>query len=88
MKKYLGKDFIENKFTSLDGKVIHTLTEVSDSPNPFQLRASAKGLEIQGALEKVLDSQKDLQDFAELIAAGWENRQRLRKQILTTPSGH
>lgn len=74
--------FKKSKYDALDGKV--TVSFASDGN--FMLKASKMGLEFVG--EFLLQDEKELQQFAQLVSLAWTERLKLKPKFYKTLSGH
>jgi hypothetical protein len=77
-KTFFGKEFHLSKFDSFDGKTKIAWTMAGDGD--FSVIVDSEGLEIKGKSPKLI-TQRDLQDFAELIGTSWQNHLKLAPKL-------
>lgn len=83
-KKYFGQDFVINKFSALDGE---TTISYKVLEGDFEARVTKKGMTLHGHLEKPIDSEAKLQDFAKFISDVWQDQRKLAPKIAMHSDG-
>jgi hypothetical protein len=74
-----GTKFLPTKFTDLTNKTIVTLTE---QDSDFVIKLSPQGMLFEGKLKKIIQTEKDLQDFAKLVSDAWSEHRKLAPKIV------
>ncbi len=80
---FFGAKFERSKISTLDGRPEVRYVEKSGTGNPFAIVCSTVGVRFQGRLEKQIETELDLQDFAELMSMAWKDHKAIIPKIET-----